>query len=199
MRKPSRKLAATTAAAIVIAGWIGSAVAAPPVLTFSTTATPKPGNLVEYVLSLASTGGGAGVAGFSLTITPNVPGHLNQVLGGNSRFNDLNSLMPDATLDSQFAFSQNDGTVNVGPSPSADTPSSLAAALSLINAQFTTARPIAQVVLPAGEGATFNGQVTFFQGQDVPQNVTGTIPAPEPAGIALVATAAAAALRRRRR
>src|SRR5437763_12496427 len=110
MQKRMKLPAARLAAAMAMAAAGLSAAAAPPVLSFSTTATPKPGNLVEYVLSLTSTGGSVGVAGFSLTVTPNVAGHLNQVLGGNSRFNDLNSLMPDSTLDSQFAFSQNDGT-----------------------------------------------------------------------------------------
>lgn len=60
----------------------------------------------------------------------------------------------------------------------------------------TTGRPIAQLVLPSGESATYSGQVSYDDGSFV--NVSGVVPAPEPAGLGFLTVAATGLVIRRR-
>ncbi len=187
-------------------GASGLVAQAAPILTFSTTAVSKPGNLVQYTLHLNETGSSVGVAGLSLTITPSAAGHLNQVFPGSTRFQDNNALVTgfgaDVSLDSQFLFTTNNNTINTGPSPSQDDtnwPGGCICSIGHFGAAVVCLRDIAQVVLPAEESATFTGQVTFFQGLEAPQNVSGVIPVPEPAGLAFIGLAGAGLFRRNRK
>jgi hypothetical protein len=197
----------------VVGGLASSAASA--AVQFSSVATDVGAGLVQHVVTLSTLGAGAKpIAALDLEFTGSVSQQGAPLI---TTFQDNNAVIPAlggvVNRDTQWLFNSAtqltaaNGTRVNGHGNNSESAAYLSGIFGFVpvagggpgNIPVGAAgRGIAQIVLPAGQSATFAGQVSFDDGSFV--NVTGVIPVPEPAALGfLTITLAGLTLGGRRR
>jgi hypothetical protein len=171
-----------------------AAASAQAAVSISVASSDVGSGLTQYILTAHANDATYGINAFDVTIT----GDLNQVHPASldTTFQDLNVLMPNPDLDTQFLFLSANSVI--APNTSFDTTSTLASAFSTGAAAYSDVAFV-QVVVPTGSSFHYDAQIAVNDALGTATSLQGSVPVPEPASLGLLAVGGLALLRRRRR